>query len=302
MTTTPSTEPTLELAWRKYRRWAATSRRQKNEFDLWQRRAIGLAIIGAVLEMISAQMPVWGLDSGYWPRTGQVIAFIGGMFLIVSVAIGRKKIGSVQQSTWIRARSLAESFKSAYFRYRAGIPLWNGEMSASGLSGILKDLDESTDNLRPDDLEDSQELDGFDPSLLDVDDYVKLRVVEQIDRFYRPRAKFHRQEAQRLRKWEFALGIFAALIGLLGGLGLAKYTTAWVAIITNIAVAYATRLAAGRHDFLAVSYGATADRLESLKVRLQETRKAGQSKEDQMRIIEDCEQTISNENKAWGSK
>ena len=297
-----SAQPTLELIWRKYKRWAETSRRRKRELQIWQCWAMILTIVGAVLEMVSAQMPVWGLNNEFWSFTGQIVAFIGGGALVVSTAIRAKKLSSSQHNAWLKARALAEAFKSAYYRYRAGIPLLNGDIpERHGLRSLSAQLDANVDIMPSNNLKASEEIKGFDPRPLDIDEYIKVRVQEQINQFYRPQARFHRQEAKRLRNCEFVLGICAAFLGLSGAIfNLANITTAWVAIITNCAAIFTIQLTAERHDFLVISYSATAARLEILLERLQEARRTGKSRDDQIRILEECEMTISNENKAWG--
>ena len=136
---------------------------------------------------------------------------------------------------------------------------------------------------------------GLPTGTLSVDQYIDMRVNDQITKFYIPKAIENERIVKRGRQISLFLGALAVVLGALGASG---WTAAWVAVITTVTVAIAAYLYAGRYQYLVISYQATARRLELLRSRW-EASGMTDANDERNQFIRDCEEAISIENSAW---
>ena len=139
---------------------------------------------------------------------------------------------------------------------------------------------------------------------LDAEAYLKLRVYQQIDDYYRPKAKENAKLAARFRWASIAVAGLAAVLSALATFAQTAGSTSlgpWVAVLTTIGGSIATHAAAGRYDFQATTYFATARQLVDLARDWKASGKTAPSRE-WSGFVRDCEGAISAENRAWMAK
>ncbi len=127
-------------------------------------------------------------------------------------------------------------------------------------------------------------------------------VRQQIDRYYRPKARFFAKRSEQFRHAEIALAGFAAVVG-----AVATYSREfrmlgpWVAVITTVSGSIAAHGAAGRFDFQATTFYATARQLEDL---VEDWTAAGKTAPgaEWSEFVHACEDAISAENRGWMAK
>ena len=138
------------------------------------------------------------------------------------------------------------------------------------------------------------------------DQYVKERVRQQIERFYRPKADAYRKAARTLRSVELALSLFAtvvtAVVGVAGKevLGFKFDLVAITAVLTTVAGAILAHIEAGRYDFMVTAYRATARRLANELANVKNVNAL--SSEDWSAFVDRCENIIAEENANWMAK
>ncbi len=285
----------LETAWDRHRRWSAGADREKKSLTSWRRTALVLGSIGAVLETGAAQAKTFGL-LGAVPMA---LALSGALALALVSVIIPWKLGKDSERRWIRARSISEKLKSEIHQYLARAVRYRAADRDDQLRNRCgeavsrdEDLAAMIANVTP--------VAKSVPSITGIDDYVELRVTKQIDEYYKPAARREADAAQAFRNYQFGLALFATLLGVVAGVTDSMGISAWVAVVTTIAGSVAAHSAAGRYDYLSISYTSTASHLEDLRDEFQSKAVDGRySDADVDAFVGSCESTISVENQAW---
>lgn len=203
--------------------------------------------------------------------------------------------GSALQN-WTRARSVSEGLKSEVYLWLAHA----GPYRADAGEDLLRSRTEAVlahgaDLLR-------WQL-GLAPGVRDLPpvhdpaSYFVVRVGQQIEEYYRPRARRLAEVVTRFRRLELALSLIAA--------GVAAYAAAadtslapWIAAVTTVGTAVATHVAASRFEYQLIEYLRTAAELDRLRGRAEAT-----SDPDELAaLVAAAESVISVENQAWMAK
>jgi hypothetical protein len=286
----------LRYIWSQYRVWAKTSRSYKNEVTRWRDVVLGLSIGGAILGTLSQQLEVWKL-TGRAPWMGPMLGFLSGTALGLAAYFTRQALSPDPEDRAVRARSAAEAFKSEAYLLAVGAPPYDAATTADELLIRTEKVKKAIENLASTTITPEQKLAGLPSAPMSVEDYINLRVNQQINQYYLPEVEANTKKIAGGRKLSLALGALAVLLGLLS----ARFASVagWIAVIGTITAAIAARQYAGRYQFLVVSYQATVERLESLKTRWEIERKSQVGTEPQNRFILACEEAISIENSAW---
>ena len=100
--------------------------------------------------------------------------------------------------------------------------------------------------------------------------------------------------AKKIRNWSLWLGALAVGLGVLGTLWVG--VPAFIAVITTVTAALGAQLYAGRYEYLALSYLATARRLEELHTIWE---MSGQTEAERGQFVVDCERAFAAENSGW---
>jgi uncharacterized membrane protein YphA (DoxX/SURF4 family) len=286
----PAQTQALEYAWGEYRVWAATARQKKQEISHWRLRVLALTIIGALLGTASSQM------AGLQATLAWLLGLAGGGCIALAAYLGRELLKPDQERHWVRARSLAEALKAETFLFRAGAPPYDAPDPAPRLLAEVRKLLDQAQDLPAASLTPDEKRQGLPAGPLSVGQYIEERVDDQIEHFYRPKAKAYEARMQRWRTVTLVIGGAAVLLGVLG-----QGTAAWVAVLTTLGTAVAAHVYANRYQYLVISYQATARQLESLKVEWN-LMKADEKDRKRHKFLLDCEEAISIENSAWMAK
>jgi hypothetical protein len=296
----PGTTPVVASAWRDEAIWSETANRLKSELSTWRYRAAVAGVLGAFLVTLAGALG--GLGDGWrWPRA--LLALAGAVILSIIPFVARTKTSKDQVRAWVRARSVSETLKETIYRYLVGAPPFAPEPAPAALVARCQAVKEKV-----------QDLGGLAaaidpprkdrPLTLTPEGYAEKRITDQIENYYRPKARQNALTAQKLHNWEFRLGLLAVVLGALAGAATAtdlpwlSGLAPWVAVVTTAGAAVTAHLAAARYDHQAMLYFATADRLIGLRDewlaapdRLAPVRVA--------KFVDDCERVISTENEAW---
>jgi hypothetical protein len=135
-------------------------------------------------------------------------------------------------------------------------------------------------------------------SEIDLNTYVINRVDKQIS-WLRRRAGDHARQAARLRGAEMTVGITGVVLSAAGaafGEPVAgTYLAPFIGVVTTVSAALIAHIEAGRYDFIAAMYRATAKRLENEQASHTPTTPLPD-------FVDKCEAILSTENSAWMAK
>ena len=279
-----------QTTWREHRVWSKTAGAIKRDISFWQGGALAFAGLGAIIETAAAQLST--------SSSGKTLSIIGAVILALIPVIRGAKLAKDSVRNWIRARSASEGLKTEIYFYLTQTPPYDGGDRDDQLATRRDQITNKVKDLAAEAA--VQRNDKPLPGPLDVNGYIQERVNQQIDGFYIPRAQENARLLKQARGLEFTLGIAAAASGALGAVKGMEQFGAWVAVVTTLAGAVTAHVAAARYEFLAVSYRATAHRLESLRDQwLDSQQPAAGAKMTPAEFIKQCEDAISMENQGW---
>jgi hypothetical protein len=295
--------PVLDTLADRQAEWSATANELKRTIDHARTMVFALSISGAVLAAIASQMndPAPGVSLADNHRAW--VAILAALCLAVGTFFSQRLLGAGQVTAWVRARALSEALKREAYKFATGAAPYNDPDAAK--NEALLDQQRGTIERDGDDLEDqlaSASGPGSAPrASLTLDEYRTARVIGQAKGYYRPAAKKYRQAARRLRQLEFSLALLATIFTAVAGVagksapifGIELDFAAFTAVLTTIGGAILAHVEASRYDFLAMTYTATARRLED---------RANQPVVSPSDFVNDCETVIASENASWMAK
>jgi hypothetical protein len=303
-------EEVLAAIWRRRVGWSRAATRLKRKVTYARTAALLLSVLGAVLGALAATLLS---DVPHWRMTS---AGLSAALLATATFITAQFLTFDAVRAWIRARSVSEQIKAEVFTFRAGA-------SPYGIPGDVRVLQRKVFEIEEQVRDLERHVAGVSvkastpPPPLTPARYVEERIEQQIHGYYRPKARLYSRVLATLRGFEVALGLTAAVLA-----GLAAYfggaasgsgapgeapaaanagVAAWIAVATTLGAALAAHIAAGRYEFLLMSFHATARRLEDL---VNEWRAIGAPTDPQewSALVAAAEEAISIENESWLAK
>lgn len=286
MTDEPPRSVQVQRAWDQQQVWSAAAGRMKRRIDGARHATLVLAIAAAVLAVVSGQL---GAPSSLPARVAAGLAAVAA----AAMTLVRRRVGPEPIGAWTRARGVSERLKKEIYSYCAGIGPY-GEPSAD------RTLASRTRSILVDVADLQRHALGIDPSgepipaVRDIESYLSVRVNDQVDHYYRPRAALYERRARRLRWAGDALALSAAVLAALASVVQVPQLAAWVPVVTTIAASLSAHVGAARYDELVVEYLRTAQRLEHLRDEYLDDPSA-----DPSALVEACEAVIGAENRGW---
>jgi hypothetical protein len=291
-----SSDSTSAFAWGQYRVWAATSREIKATLTAWQLRVLIIFLAGAILGTFSDQISNWS------HALSQILGYLSAIALGLAALFSKEILGPTKYQAWIRARSAAEALKSQVYLFLMKAPPYLGNKSDEILVNKVEEINEDVQDMTATTISDDEKRKDLPSDTLSIEDYIEIRVSEQIKKFYNPKAKKHGAIAKCGGSIGLALGIVGVILGIIKGADiepLANIAGGWIAVVSTATTSVAAYIYAGRHQYLSISYQATARQLEAILAKWRAISKSNASTAERNQFIQDCENTISIENSAW---
>jgi SMODS and SLOG-associating 2TM effector domain 1/Protein of unknown function (DUF4231) len=286
-------DSTVQALWDEHVAWSTVADRLKAQRSFWRFVVLALTVLGAMLQTIAATFPTLKLAAG----------ILGTVALAFVPFLARYFLTAEGTSKWLRARSISEGIKSEIFSYRAGAEPYTGADALETLRKKVREIRDWGQNLQLERAKVDPPT-APAPANLDADAYLRERVYQQINKYYRQNAKKNAELAERFRWAEIVLAGLAAVLSAIAtaisGSGSAMLGP-WVAVLTTIGGTIAAHAAANRYDFQATTFFATARQLEDLAQDWQAAGKPALSKE-WSDFVRACEGVISAENRGWMAK
>ena len=296
LTNRESRNAALKYIWGQYRTWDLTAQGLRQGVARWRKIVLALSVGGAVFGTLAKHIDSLNMASwpGWLPPT---LGLLGGLALGLAGYFTKELLNPGPEAKAVRARAAAEALKSNAYLVATGAPPYASATNADELLAKAQEIRAGVEDLAPLSITSQQEVEGMPSVPLSVDDYVRQRVVQQVEEFYLPKVRMNAKKLALGRRLSLILGVLAVVLGLWS----AKSTTVagWVAVIGAITAAVAAHQYAERYQFLSVSYQATADRLKWLKTKFELDGNSQNAVDAQHAFIVACENAISTENSAW---
>lgn len=282
----------MRWLWDRQSVWSQAANHAKR--SIGRARTAGLALgVGAACAGTAATQ-VMAVSGG----AGKTLAFLAAV-AVGLMPLAAKKAGPQQIRDWTRLRSVSEELKSEAYTYLAGVAPYQDADSAR----VLLDHAERV-------IADASDLAGHTsglaprqrvlPAVTDIGSYVDVRVVDQIEKYYWPRAADMGRRTRQVRRAELALAAAAVVLGGASGVFGAGWASAWVATVTTVAGAVTAHAAASRYAYQELEFSRTAAELERLVARRAPTANADPTADGA--FVSQCERIISAQNEGWMAK
>lgn len=289
----------VATVWQRHRIWSAAAGRLKSGIVRWRSTALLLGAAGAVLQTLAATMPASAAST--------TAAVLGAVALVIVPIVTSNFLTGDRIKAWLRARSVSEGIKSEAYRFRTRAePYADGD--AARLRANCRKMEVWADTLATELAKVAPDAKP-PPAWLQPDDYLKRRINDQVEAYYRPEARRNASLADGCRWLSLGLSTSAALLGAVAaalklgahaGTG-ADVIGAWIAVLTTLGASVIAHAAASRFTENARSYFATARQLEDLRDDWIARGRPGDVGQWSA-FVAACEETISAENRAWMAK
>jgi hypothetical protein len=277
--------------------WSVTADNLKSNLNRVRWITFILSVLGALFAAIASQVTL------EMPRF--FLAIGGALSLAVVSFLTGRLMGSERITTWVRARAASDALKREAFKFAA----WAAPYDET--THRVQRLNEEREKIERDvdDLLDQAAASGpgrTPTTDITPDEYIRMRVRNQVEDFYEPRAEAYRRAALHLRRLEFGLSLAAtiitAIVAVAGKdpIGLGFDFIALTAVLTTLAGAILAHIEASRYEFFVTSYRAAARRL-----RNELASAVAPSTVPSMEwsaFVTRCETIISEENSNWVAK
>jgi SMODS and SLOG-associating 2TM effector domain 1/Protein of unknown function (DUF4231) len=282
-----STTQACTHAWARQRQWSVAANVGRDRIRRRRQLNLALLILGALSGAVAAVT--------IWPHAvTTTAATIAVLALTAAGAVQKRWLTGQELNRWATARAASEAVKSEVYRYLAEVGPYVGPDRDTALAKAVDDAQAPAQDL----LVDLHTVTADDrplPPVRDLNSYVEERAVAQAN-WHRDRIRQHQKAASRIRAAELAATAIAAVLSALTAASVINLA-AWVSAATTIAAAFAAHLAATRHDRIAGSYAATAERLDRLLQRLP----ANPDPVASTAFVDAVEQVLTAQNEGWGS-
>ena len=280
----------LETAGNAAATLSASSVAMKRKMERARWAALGLAILAAVLGAVTATF-IKQDNPWRW-----VFAFATTLSLGLGPWLAAHFLGQNQASRWVAVRAAAEALKREVYRRAAKCKPYDGTPQEADLA-LIKEKQAIEADLG--DVEEvAAESMDLPKSEIDLNTYVINRVDNQIS-WLRRRAGDHARQATMLRWATILIGLIGVVLSAAGaafGEAInAGYLAPFIGVVTTVSTALIAHIEAGRYDFIAAVYRATAKRLENEQASHTPTTPLPD-------FVDTCEAILSAENSAWMAK
>jgi hypothetical protein len=273
--------------------WSKTADALKKAFERTRATVFALSIAAALFAAISSQ-----IDNN--PR--KVLAGISTVCMVVGTFLTSRFLTAEHSRAWVRARAASEALKREWYKHAMKAAPYD---TAANPDDVLQ-TEKNRIETEVDDLIGSRKTGTANlPATLSEDQYVKQRVVGQID-WHEKKATLAQEAAARMRGVEFTFAIATAVLTALIGLFEKYKFVSWIdlvaltGVLTTLSGAIVAYVEASRYDFIVQSYRSTARRLKDALSRQPKASPAGTAAWSD--FVNGAETILQEQNNSWIAK
>jgi hypothetical protein len=288
-----------QALWNQHAAWSRTAGRLKKSIVRWRSVVLILTVGAAALQTVAATIPAVAAGDAL----ALTLSGVSTVALAVAPFLTLHFLRPEATGKWLRTRSVSEGIKSEVYSYLAQSDPYVGPDGLTHLIEKVKKIQSWATDL---DFEVARtgKVQKPLPAISTADDYLKQRVLQQLEEYYLPQAKTNADRAHYFQMAAIALaGIAAVLSALATSKMLPQIPTlaAWVSVATTFASALLAHASASRYDFQASTFYATARQLKDLEIAWRAAPSAVPSP-TWSALVKACEEAISAENRGWMAK
>lgn len=281
----------VSAVWDEQSVWSQAANRLKATIGRARAASLASGIAAAVLGTAASQVMAWSGTLGKTLAFGAALA--AGLVPVLTTRSGPAAIAS-----WTRLRSVSEAIKNEGYAFLAGVTPYRGADAGAELLRRVEELRADASDLLPHTLG-IRPARRSPPDVTGMDSYIELRIKQQIENYYRPKAEQMGRKVAAVRRTELLLGVAGAVLGALSGALGAQSAAAWVAVVATVGSAVTVHALASKYQYQQMEFARTADELQRLTSRWAAENRSGQDAQREDDFVRRCEQVISVLNDAW---
>jgi len=279
---------TLRTVWERYRAFANTSGRLKGEQGGWRRVVLWASVLALLAVPFGKTFEKYHLDGLSTALT------LGATVLFALVAwLNESVLGEGSDQPWVKARQTAEGLKALSFRFLGGVPPFD---SPDAVTSALKQAEALADAGGTADVVAAVEAQKrIPPAPLTINDYLTLRVVDQIS-FYENAATDARRANARLVRIGRLISAMVVVFGALGAVIANTWRDIWAPALGAASTLVTTQMAVSRRRFLVETYSLAAQKLRFARTNFETSQRTSS---DEAAMVATVESIFANENAGW---
>ncbi len=278
--------------WGEYRVWAETSRALKRRITGTGTLVLLVTLLGTACGALAPLVPATHPIVLAVPWAVTVMPWVSAALLGLATFLTNQLLGESERMNWVKARAVAEAFKSEAHKYVTGAPPYDTPDAPHLLAQKAADLQRVVPGVITAPVTPEARAHGSPAGRWSVDEYITHRMREQIDAFYRPAVARHAHAVSTAKRLALGFGALAVLLSLAGS-SFGRWPAAVLGVVTTAAVSVAAWFQGGHHQQLALNYQSTISKLELLLAQHRASRLAG------TQLILDAEAIMQAEHAAW---
>lgn len=290
LTESTATDPALEFIWSQFKVWDITATIQKQKIFNWQLRVLILVILGSFTALLSDSLIEWGL-----PSLARVSIIIATLTVALCSFANSQILTQDGETSWVRARAVAEMFKSEAYLYQLKAAPYDSETPEVSLFDRSKSLINTVKDLTPELVPDDVLTDKPVPIHMTFEYYLEERVKNQLT-YFQQKAKHYNRLIKKMKNLGLFLGFIGAIMGTISAHGLDQLTI-WIAFLNSTTASMTSFHASRKYLQLLTSYRNTAHQLTRLLHGIQ--RIPAYDLDAQRAFVISCEKVLSAESKTW---
>jgi hypothetical protein len=276
----------LDELWREQAVWSQTANRMRHQIERARTASLVLAITAASAGAAA------GATADDRPAVATALAIAAALAAALLPVLRPAWSGAALQN-WTRARATSEALKSQIYLWLAKGEQHPDDPDGTRLDEAAAALLDGVADLRlhvRDERPATREL----PAVQDPRSYFEVRVLDQIEGYYRPKAAELQGRLRKLNRLQVGVALVGAAIAAVAAV-LGPAAATWVAVATTIGTSLTVHVQATQYEEQQIKFLQTADRLERVN------RRAGTkaSTDELLALAVEAERIITAENEGW---
>lgn len=283
-------DPALEFVWSQFKVWDVTATLLKKVVFQWQKWVLILVIFGSFAAIFSNTLLDLGQDN-----LAQGLVIMSAFSVAICTFANSRILTDENSAGWMRARAVAETFKSEAYLYQLKAAPYNGEEPENVLfersQKVMKSVSDISPEISPADFDIKEVV----PADLSFESYLEERVRGQLNYYQKKAQHFHRL-LKRVKNLGFLMGFIGVIMGTISANG-NEHISVWMAFLNGMTASIASFNASRKYEEQLLSFRSTSFRMVKLLSKSQQV--PVYDIDAQRDFVVSCEKVLSAENKAW---
>jgi len=279
---------TVRGVWERYRAFADTSWRLKQEQGKWRRFVLIASVVALLAVPFGKTFERYHLEV-----VSSALAILATALFALIGWLNESVLGDGSDQPWVKARQTAEGLKALAFRFLSGVPPFDND---GAISSALKQAEALAQaGGAPDVVPAADAAKGIPPAPITIQDYLRLRIEDQIG-FYEKSATEARVANAKLVRSGRLISALVIIFGAAGAALAGAWRDIWAPALGAASTLVTTQMAVSRRRFLVETYSLAAQKLRFARITFEASKR---TPSDEVALVASVESILASENAGW---